>query len=376
MGKILRRLLGIIIICLLFTITYCDCLVVMADTDAEEEFVISQGVLKSYNGKASECTIPSGITEIGPEAFKNSRLVTITIPAEVKRIDRCAFFGSKKLLQVDIRDGVEYIGPSAFGDCISLSTINIPSSVNNLGAGVFSGCTALYDVSLSSQNERYLVSDSVIYDKSMRRLVQYLPGRKATFFEIPSSVEQIDRYAFWGSKLLTDILINDNITEIPDHAFSGCEGLISIFIPENVEYIRNFAFSDCKNLIIAEVLNEEAVVSKTAFSGCPVFNDDKAAADDLSENKALEEKRENISNNSAGSVSANKQAVSDNSVKGSQKADNKKANSSSSNSSAQIKNGSVYIDKLPKTKKQKSPQTGTIIGESKISGQHAFIIPK
>lgn len=61
-------------------------------------------------------------------------------------------------------------------------------------------------------------------------------------------VTSIGREAFYGCKLLTDIVIPDSVTNIGIDAFNGCSGLTSIAIPKSVVSIGGWAFIFCDNL--------------------------------------------------------------------------------------------------------------------------------
>lgn len=53
---------------------------------AEEEFVIEDGVLIQYNGNSSDVTIPDGVTKIGDEAFyRNDTIETVKISRQRDR---------------------------------------------------------------------------------------------------------------------------------------------------------------------------------------------------------------------------------------------------------------------------------------------------
>ena len=73
-------------------------------------------------------------------------------------------------------------------------------------------------------------------------------------FELPSTLETIERYAF-GDTSITNIHIPNNVTSIGSYAFYGCENLESINIPLSLN-INNHAFYNCENLSdIGNILN-------------------------------------------------------------------------------------------------------------------------
>ena len=94
-----------------------------------EDFVIEDGVVKGYTGKASDVVIPEGVTAIGREAFRNNaKIRSLAIPASCKSIGYQAFFGCKKLTSVTLPDNGIYIGGMCFESCSKLKDVAIPDS--------------------------------------------------------------------------------------------------------------------------------------------------------------------------------------------------------------------------------------------------------
>lgn len=240
----------------------------IANAKGMGDFDISGVVVKSYIGNGDSVKIPSNIKEIGPNAFQGSKIKSIYIPSTVEKIDEQAFYDCKKLKEVTIEDGVKAIGVSAFANCEKLKRVEIPASVTSIGAGVFSGCVSLADIDLSDRNDKFFFNDGVLYNNDSTRLIQYLPGRKSTTYEMPFTVSKIDSHAFWGAALLTDVRLSNNVKEIPFHAFSNCTGLTNVFLPESVKRIGAFAFSECTNLSYVGMEAGAVDVAKTAFRGC------------------------------------------------------------------------------------------------------------
>ena len=128
--------------------------------------------------KLTSITIPASVTSIGAEAFDQCEyLTTIDIPASVTSIGARAFhgcgnkvdaaltvtfasgsslttiggnaFGETKLSSISIPASVTSIGWSAFNSC-TLTTVSIPASVTSIGESAFNGCEYLTTVTLHS----------------------------------------------------------------------------------------------------------------------------------------------------------------------------------------------------------------------------------
>ena len=101
-------------------------------------FVIKNGVLVKYNGKNPDVIIPSCVTAIGEEAFRdNNFLKSVIITGNVTAIGDRAFENCYYLEKITISKGVTIIGRSAFENCYNLEEIVIPESVTKIGNNAF-----------------------------------------------------------------------------------------------------------------------------------------------------------------------------------------------------------------------------------------------
>lgn len=92
-------------------------------------------------------TIPSGIEEIGSDAFNScDSLKTCILPEGVKTIEDGMFFNCHLLNDIRIPDSVEEIREEAFYNCYSLKNCILPKSIKIIGVKSFYGCESLSDV--------------------------------------------------------------------------------------------------------------------------------------------------------------------------------------------------------------------------------------
>ena len=151
---------------------------------AEEDFVIENGVLKSYKGTDSNVVIPDEVKKIGKNVFAdNKTMKTIVIPKGVKEIGESAFAGAA-LKKAVIPEGVTKMGKYAF--CAS----------------------------------------------------------KLQSITLPSSLKKIPMQAFASASNLKKVVIKKGCTTIGDHAFWYCTKLKSLTIPNSVKKIESRAFLD------------------------------------------------------------------------------------------------------------------------------------
>ena len=85
----------------------------------------------------SEISLPSSMETIGEGTFTLSGIYEITVPGNVKSVERQLFSTCSNLKSVTIEEGTEIINNKAFEDCQSLLTVEIPSSVQEIGALAF-----------------------------------------------------------------------------------------------------------------------------------------------------------------------------------------------------------------------------------------------
>ncbi len=232
------------------------------------DFKRDGNTLISYTGTASVVSVPAGIRVISTDAFAgNQYLERVTIPSSVEVIENGAFRDCPKLDAVYFSEGLHTIESGAFSNCPELDTVQFSSTITNLGAGVFSGDRELKSVSLG-KNTYFSVFDGALYTWDKTKLIQVFAGRKGDVFDMPDTVQDIERYAFWGCKNLEMVELSAHLTEIPEYSFSNCKNLESIAIPYSIRKISAKAFEDCVSLETITLPPSVTNIHSTAFDGC------------------------------------------------------------------------------------------------------------
>lgn len=90
--------------------------------------------------KIKEIKIGKWVEEIGRGAFMGSKIETLTIPKNVKKIGEAAFVYCENLKSLVLEDGIEEIGSEAFFGT-QIETVYIPKSIKSIGDNAFSGIT-------------------------------------------------------------------------------------------------------------------------------------------------------------------------------------------------------------------------------------------
>lgn len=183
--------------------------------DPATDFLVSDGVLKKYNGNSTVVNIPVelGITSIGQKAFfRRTDIKAINIPDNITSIANYAFAGCENLENISISDNVNFIGNYAFENCKSLTQVNLPDRLTSIGSYLFSGCQSLLNVHL------------------------------------PAELKSIGNYMFNKCESLTTITVPNKVTTIGWKAFSGCSSLVEVIFPNSLNNIGNYAFENCFKL--------------------------------------------------------------------------------------------------------------------------------
>ena len=141
---------------------------------------------------------------------------------------------------------VTSIGPEAFYDS-SLTSVTIGTNITSIGDGAFEDSVLLTAITVNSGNPAYSSVSGILFNKSQTTLIEYPASKNgASYFSytIPNSVTNIGDGAFDGCGFLNSVTIGTNVTSIGASAFF-LTSLSSITIPSSVANIGQYAFEDC-----------------------------------------------------------------------------------------------------------------------------------
>ncbi|MCH5164468.1 MAG: leucine-rich repeat domain-containing protein [Clostridiales bacterium] len=193
----------------------------------------------------TDIKIPNSVTSIGNSVFVScSNLTNIDIPNSVTSIGNAAFAYCSSLEKITIPDSVVDIGSTPFWLCTNLREVTFGSKVSFIAGYMFYGCDNLETIIVSKDNPKYYVVDNCVIEKETPVLAA---ACKNSIIPTDGSVTSLGTFAF-ASCGLEDILLPSSITEIDNYAFHQCEALKSITIPNSVASIGEGAFNGCKNL--------------------------------------------------------------------------------------------------------------------------------
>ena len=220
--------------------------------------------------KLTSCTatgaveIPSSVkgfsvTAIGADAFKNTTVTSVVIPATVTAIGANAFNGCSNLTSVTIWATAV---PTLASDIFNGANASLQIFVYGNLVGGYQ--TALSDVSSKIKPIQFTEANTadvnITYD--MMSPTEARVGSNSGMtgaLEIPATVYH------QGT--------NYNVTSIAEGAFQNCTGLSSVILPESITEIGAEAFSNCSSLSSVTIwaTSVPTLADANAFSSTPNF---------------------------------------------------------------------------------------------------------
>ena len=189
-------------------------------------------VFTVLNEAAKTCQVGyyySDVTEGEPAVDNDNIEGSLTIPETangytVVKIGKYALKNLNRMRSVTIPNTVTSIEEYAFENCNELTSLEIPASVTSIGAYAFYGLTSATSIKVAAGNPRYDSRDNcnAIIETATDKL---LFG--CTVTTIPTSVSKIGEASF-GDMNVYNLSIPSSVTEIDDYAFSGYELILQV----------------------------------------------------------------------------------------------------------------------------------------------------
>lgn len=169
---------------------------------------------------------PSTLTRIEDQAFANSKLYTVTVPASVTYMGDRVFTGSS----------VHYV---VFNG--NAPTFRFMPSSTIPDHGTFEGASGLYQITIKGKDGSYNTDGyGVVYNKDMTKLV-LVPQGKTSAFNVASTCTEIGDYAFYRSNANGPV-IYDQVKTIGSYAFSGVKSNFKVYCLKDTPtdtYVKN-----------------------------------------------------------------------------------------------------------------------------------------
>ena len=194
--------------------------------------------------------LPPRVEVIGQNFIFGTNTKTITVPGTVKEINYRAF-GGCGMEEIVLEEGIEELGQEAFNDT-DIKSIHIPASVNAIRSDSMI-CRSLLEITVDSKNPKYSSKDGVLYSKDKSTLIAYPCGRTGSF-KVPSGVIELGGDAFFDSSL-DSVKLPESVSSIGGEVFRGSK-IRTINIPSKVSYISFYDFDGCQNLESIDVSSD------------------------------------------------------------------------------------------------------------------------
>ena len=218
-----------------------------------------------------ELTLPAGT--YGASAFYSCNRITSVKFKEGETILGNSIFSMCSLLtNIELAEGLISIGNEAFAN-LNIEEITFPKSLKTIGNSIFYSynSTTLHTITLEENSNLESIGTQAFYNAV---LVGNLPNTLKTIKEnafyyykgkeitIPSSVDDIGKYAFQNSSL-EKVTIHSDI--LGDFMFIGCQSLSEVTMDGNIESISKRCFEGCSSLSSITIPFSVTSISEQAF---------------------------------------------------------------------------------------------------------------
>jgi hypothetical protein len=237
-------------------------------------------ILGYENTSVTSVSIPSGVTDIGAQAFWGAKgLTNVSLPNTLLTIGGMAFEGCANLMSIIIPDSVTSVARGAFAECLKISTLAVgPNLQFEQGQG---GLGQIFGPSNNITHLIYTEGTQSTYPfepaPATKISTVTLPSTltniaddsfnspSLTNVSIPDGVLSIGRGAFQQSGLV-NVVIPNSVTNIGGSAFGSCTNLQSVVLPSSLSRIQSFTFWDCKSLSSIAIPPSVKSIEDSAFS--------------------------------------------------------------------------------------------------------------
>ena len=225
---------------------------------------------------------------------------SVTIPTTISKdgatyrvttIGSWAFAGSA-LTSVIIPEGIETLNIASFSFCESLETVRLPTTLKSIAYSSFRGSVKLRTITMPNDGVYFKVRDNLLLNGAGDELVLYPPGRTDTEYTLPNDLTlSLDHHVFQYATHLEKVILHDGVTKIPNSCFINCFNLTEVIIPSSVTEIDSYAFegtairtidipesvtylgfgvfTGCEELQSVNILSSDIIFGNRLFNNCP-----------------------------------------------------------------------------------------------------------
>lgn len=142
---------------------------------------------------------------------------------------------SKSITYLEVPEGVTTLPANALYNLVSLKRLKLPSTISNINYYAFTGCSSLEHIEISEGVTN--INSYAFYNLRSLKSIQ-----------LPSTLRTIANDAFASCTGLQSIIIPEGVTQIGNGLFNGCTSLTSVTLPSTLEIMGNHIFFACSGL--------------------------------------------------------------------------------------------------------------------------------
>jgi hypothetical protein len=193
---------------------------------SERCFIIGTSAFE--NSFVKNISFPKSLQAIKKKAFFNTKIRDVEIPPLVKVIETKAFRECHKLNSVkfDPECLCNVIQEEVFYNCSSLQSVTLPAELGRIESRAFYRCKMLEQVNFPSTLKH--IGSEAFYFTQLSKL------------ELPIGLIEIGDSAFFKCNLLTEVKIPFTVKKLGKWVFHGCNRLKVIEILHDPEYIGDW----------------------------------------------------------------------------------------------------------------------------------------
>lgn len=206
-------------------------------------FFNTEPTWNDYKNSIKSVVVSNGITSVGDYAFyQYATLQSVTLPDSVTSIGISAFKDCINLKTINVPMALQTISSYAFYNCPAIPSMSIPATVTSIGSYAFVS-NGFSSLEVAKGNTKYSSANNLLMDAGQTEIIA--AAKAVGIFlndSVPSTISNVDDYAFYGTNLVS-ISLPNSVKTIGSYSFAGCHSLV-LASAKYVETIGSYAFYD------------------------------------------------------------------------------------------------------------------------------------
>lgn len=241
-----------------------------------EEVELSEEIESLGVGVFSECKyltrafIHSKLKCLPKQSFNDCiNLHTVVLPSEMEEIDDYAFLNCKALTEINLPESLRKIGDGVFQYCNHLSALYLPKGLREFGNRYTFYEDRILDerrIILHEDSPYFKVDGDSVLSPDGKTLLKVMPNPSINTYKLPSSVEIIEKDAFYDCSI-KEVLLHNGLKRLTDSAFSEMR-MKEVLLPASLECIEPYSFKQCRELKKL-VIGKDGILQESALAFIP-----------------------------------------------------------------------------------------------------------